>query len=107
MTSCNFKRINVVSVIFLSVEALNLANQLCQYGYLFPITDSKVLVVKDDSSLYRFQVRFNSIMYIDKQIGAARQLKLHTSKYFTWVEHTRMTFCLDTTTHQSSGLYII
>ncbi|KAJ8966618.1 hypothetical protein NQ317_000617 [Molorchus minor] len=36
-------------------EALNVANQLCQYGYFFPISDSKNLVVKDDSSLYRFQ----------------------------------------------------
>ncbi|XP_045474787.1 regulator of G-protein signaling 7 isoform X5 [Harmonia axyridis] len=37
------------------LEALNLANQLCQYGYFFPINDSKNLVVKDDSTLYRFQ----------------------------------------------------
>ncbi|CAH0555392.1 unnamed protein product [Brassicogethes aeneus] len=37
------------------LEALNIANQLCQYGYFFPINDSKNLVVKDDSSLYRFQ----------------------------------------------------
>ncbi|XP_019870595.2 regulator of G-protein signaling 11 isoform X2 [Aethina tumida] len=36
-------------------EALNIANQLCQYGYFFPISDSKNLAVKDDSSLYRFQ----------------------------------------------------
>ncbi|XP_025828974.1 regulator of G-protein signaling 11 isoform X2 [Agrilus planipennis] len=36
-------------------EALNLANQMCQYGYFFPVSDSKNLVVKDDSSLYRFQ----------------------------------------------------
>ncbi|CAG9817050.1 unnamed protein product [Phaedon cochleariae] len=36
-------------------QALNIANQLCQYGYFFPISDSKNLVVKDDSSLYRFQ----------------------------------------------------
>ncbi|CAH1104304.1 unnamed protein product, partial [Psylliodes chrysocephalus] len=36
-------------------EALNIAHQLCQYGYFFPISDSKNLVVKDDSSLYRFQ----------------------------------------------------
>ncbi|KAI4462239.1 G-protein gamma-like [Holotrichia oblita] len=36
-------------------EALNLANQLCQYGYFFPVNDTKNLVVKDDSSLYRFQ----------------------------------------------------
>ncbi|XP_050304504.1 regulator of G-protein signaling 11 isoform X2 [Anthonomus grandis grandis] len=39
-------------------EALNIANQLCQYGYFFPISDSKNLVVKDDSSLYRFQNHF-------------------------------------------------
>ncbi|KAG5684823.1 hypothetical protein PVAND_014035 [Polypedilum vanderplanki] len=36
-------------------EALNMANQLCQHGYFFPVSDSKTLVVKDDSSLYRFQ----------------------------------------------------
>jgi regulator of G-protein signaling len=30
-------------------EALNIANQLCQYGYFFPVNDSKILVVKDDS----------------------------------------------------------
>ncbi|GLV35945.1 uncharacterized protein CBL_09837 [Carabus blaptoides fortunei] len=36
-------------------EALNIANQMCQYGYFFPVSDSKNLVVKDDSSLYRFQ----------------------------------------------------
>ncbi|XP_047988362.1 uncharacterized protein LOC125227975 isoform X2 [Leguminivora glycinivorella] len=38
-----------------NVEAINLANQLCQYGYFFPVNDSKNLVLKDDSSLYRFQ----------------------------------------------------
>ncbi|XP_013195346.2 uncharacterized protein LOC106138673 isoform X1 [Amyelois transitella] len=36
-------------------EAINLANQLCQYGYFFPVNDSKNLLLKDDSSLYRFQ----------------------------------------------------
>lgn len=38
-----------------NVEAINLANQLCQYGYFFPVNDSKNLILKDDSSLYRFQ----------------------------------------------------
>ncbi|XP_047359187.1 uncharacterized protein LOC124952804 isoform X3 [Vespa velutina] len=38
-----------------SVEALHIANQLCLYGYFFPVNDSKMLTVKDDSSLYRFQ----------------------------------------------------
>ena len=40
-----------------SMEALHLANLLCQHGYFFPVTDTKSFVVKDDSSLYRFQVR--------------------------------------------------
>jgi len=38
------------------VEAVHIGNQLCQYGYFFPVNDSKNLVVKDDSTLYRFQV---------------------------------------------------
>ncbi|XP_043520524.1 regulator of G-protein signaling 9 isoform X3 [Frieseomelitta varia] len=38
-----------------SVEAVHIANQLCQYGYFFPVNDSKTLTVRDDSSLYRFQ----------------------------------------------------
>ncbi|KAK1119224.1 hypothetical protein K0M31_013415 [Melipona bicolor] len=36
-------------------EAVHIANQLCQYGYFFPVNDSKTLTVRDDSSLYRFQ----------------------------------------------------
>ncbi|GAB0094525.1 regulator of G-protein signaling 7 [Sergentomyia squamirostris] len=39
-------------------EALNIANQLCLHGYFFPVNDSKTLVVKDDSSLYRFQTPY-------------------------------------------------
>lgn len=45
-----------MNYLLLSVEAINLANQLCQYGYFFPVNDLKNLVLKDDSSLYRFQV---------------------------------------------------
>uniref|UniRef100_A0A0K8SJH4 Regulator of G-protein signaling 7 n=1 Tax=Lygus hesperus TaxID=30085 RepID=A0A0K8SJH4_LYGHE len=41
-----------------SGEAVHLANQLCQYGYLFPVTDCKTLNVKDDNSLYRFQTAY-------------------------------------------------
>ncbi|XP_025106028.1 regulator of G-protein signaling 7-like isoform X3 [Pomacea canaliculata] len=36
-------------------EAQHLATLFCQHGYIFPVTDAKVLVVKDDASLYRFQ----------------------------------------------------
>lgn len=39
-------------------EALNISNQLCFHGYFFPINDGKTLVVKDDSSLYRFQTPY-------------------------------------------------
>uniref|UniRef100_T1GLM2 DEP domain-containing protein n=1 Tax=Megaselia scalaris TaxID=36166 RepID=T1GLM2_MEGSC len=39
-------------------EALNIANQLCFHGYFFPVNDTKSLVVKDDSSLYRFQTPY-------------------------------------------------
>ncbi|CAK1545257.1 unnamed protein product [Leptosia nina] len=38
-----------------NVEAVNLGNLLCQYGYFFPVNDLKNLIFKDDSSLYRFQ----------------------------------------------------
>ncbi|PSN41096.1 hypothetical protein C0J52_21836 [Blattella germanica] len=41
-----------------SIEAVHIANQFCQYGYFFPVSDSKNLVVKDDSSLYRFQTPY-------------------------------------------------
>ncbi|XP_014215083.1 regulator of G-protein signaling 6-like [Copidosoma floridanum] len=41
-----------------SVEAVHIANQLCQYGYFFPVNDSRTLTVKDDSSLYRFQTPY-------------------------------------------------
>jgi regulator of G-protein signaling len=41
-----------------SVEAVHIGNQLCQYGYFFPVNDSKNLVVKDDSTLYRFQTPY-------------------------------------------------
>ena len=38
-------------------EALHLASLLCQNGYIFPVADTKSLAVKDDGTLYRFQVR--------------------------------------------------
>jgi hypothetical protein len=39
------------------VEAIHMANLLCQHGYFFPVGEcNKNLSVKDDSSLYRFQV---------------------------------------------------
>lgn len=50
-------------VLCVIVEAVHIGSQLCQYGYFFPVNDSKNLVVKDDSSLYRFQVSPNSIWY--------------------------------------------
>ena len=45
---------------FVAVEAVHLANLLCQFGYYFPVSEQKNLLVKDDSSLYRFQVAVRS-----------------------------------------------
>ena len=47
----------------LAVEAVHLANLLCQFGYYFPVNELKNLMVKDDSSLYRFQVRKRMFLY--------------------------------------------
>ncbi len=44
--------------LLLAVEAVHLANLLCQFGYYFPIGELKNLLVKDDSSLYRFQTPY-------------------------------------------------
>ena len=46
---------------FSAVEAVHLANLLCQFGYYFPVNELKNLMVKDDSSLYRFQVSKTTI----------------------------------------------
>ena len=42
------------------VELVHMASLLCKYGYIYPISDTIGLNVKDDGTLYRFQVRFNS-----------------------------------------------
>ena len=49
---------------FVAVEAVHLANLLCQFGYYFPVSEQKNLLVKDDSSLYRFQVAVRSQFYV-------------------------------------------
>ncbi|CAL4089984.1 unnamed protein product, partial [Meganyctiphanes norvegica] len=49
---------NVHDFFFSSAEAIHLANLLCQYGYFFPVGESRSLIVKDDSSLYRFQTPY-------------------------------------------------
>lgn len=65
-------------------EALNIANQLCQYGYFFPVSDSKNLVVKDDSSLYRFQVMSKDVWYG----GCSTWFSLQTPYYWPWQHRT-------------------
>ena len=47
----------------LAVEAIHIANLLCQHGYFFPVGDNRNLSVKDDSSLYRFQVNRQRHVY--------------------------------------------
>ena len=52
-----YQRIKIFIIfVFSAVEAVHLANLLCQFGYYFPVSEQKNLLVKDDSSLYRFQV---------------------------------------------------
>lgn len=55
----------VFFLFFFPVEAIHMANLLCQHGYFFPVGEcNKNLSVKDDSSLYRFQVStFSSPFY--------------------------------------------
>jgi hypothetical protein len=40
-------------------EAQNLGNFIVKYGYIYPLQDPKNLILKPDSSLYRFQVSFD------------------------------------------------
>ena len=53
-----------MSMLCLAVEAVHLANLLCQFGYYFPVNEQKNLLVKDDSSLYRFQVKRRLLLYL-------------------------------------------
>lgn len=56
-------------IVMLTVEAVHIANQLCQYGYFFPVNDSKTLTVRDDSSLYRFQVPYLSYYMLQNRVS--------------------------------------
>ncbi|KAK6638005.1 hypothetical protein RUM44_008429 [Polyplax serrata] len=66
-----------------SVEAVHIANQLCNYGYFFPVSDSKNLIVKDDSSFYRFQVNMKwnrSILKMKLRKSGGQELSRLVSK---------------------------
>ncbi|XP_047402187.1 regulator of G-protein signaling 9 [Sciurus carolinensis] len=41
-----------------SLEAQNLGNFIVKYGYIYPLQDPKNLILKPDSSLYRFQTPY-------------------------------------------------
>lgn len=94
----------LIVIYFVFTEALNLANQLCQFGYFFPVSDSKNLVVKDDSSLYRFQVnqfRFcvwnNNTMYNLQLYFVVTKLK---SKVIKFNENNFHNFKFEFITHE-------
>ena len=46
-------------VVFFSVEAVHVATLMASHGYFFPI-DDHYLIVKNDNTYYRFQVRPNN-----------------------------------------------
>ncbi|CAD5110988.1 DgyrCDS338 [Dimorphilus gyrociliatus] len=83
-----------------SAEAMHLASLLCQYGYLFPVTDTKSLQVRDDGSLYRFQTpafwpSYNSkpddvyyAIYLTKRM--MRNKQKHGLEDFELIEHARL-----------------
>jgi len=71
-SSCYFKlQISHLNE-YVSVEAIHLANLLCQHGYFFPVGDNRTFSVKDDSSLYRFQVTLLLINNKDSGIKLVR-----------------------------------
>uniref|UniRef100_A0A8C0WRD4 DEP domain-containing protein n=1 Tax=Castor canadensis TaxID=51338 RepID=A0A8C0WRD4_CASCN len=41
-----------------NLEAQNLGNFIVKYGYIYPLQDPKNLILKPDSSLYRFQTPY-------------------------------------------------
>ena len=51
LTEWIMERLNVHNVI----EAVHIGGLIWQYGYIYPVQDTKNPVMKDDTSLYRFQ----------------------------------------------------
>lgn len=76
----------------LTVEAVHIANQLCQYGYFFPVNDSKTLTVKDDSSLYRFQVLYLAY-YVRKSSNMQAYTYMFVHKYIYTQNDWRAKMC--------------
>ncbi|ERE69088.1 regulator of G-protein signaling 9-like protein [Cricetulus griseus] len=52
------QRVLVTSVPHAMTEAQNLGNFIVKYGYIYPLQDPKNLILKPDSSLYRFQTPY-------------------------------------------------
>ena len=54
-------------VVFFSVEAVHVATLMASHGYFFPI-DDHYLIVKNDNTYYRFQVRPNQAVNVFKTL---------------------------------------
>lgn len=61
---------------YISVEAVHIGTQLCQHGYFFPVNDLKNLTLKDDSSLYRFQVSIRLKMVSKQEDNSRAKFKV-------------------------------
>ncbi|EGW09280.1 Regulator of G-protein signaling 9, partial [Cricetulus griseus] len=60
------QRVLVTSVPHAMTEAQNLGNFIVKYGYIYPLQDPKNLILKPDSSLYRFQENYD---FLNKKIN--------------------------------------
>lgn len=60
--------------LFISAEALHIGSLVAAQGYIFPISDH-VLILKDDSTFYRFQVS-NGINVKQRECRTTKRVKI-------------------------------
>lgn len=56
-----------------SPEAQAFGTMLVAYGYVYPLQNHRKLVMCNDATLYRFQVKLNSLIVLRNFVGQDRQ----------------------------------